>query len=68
MSFDEENDRTCPQDWLDMAGDEIKMLRSALEKIAKYDEEPIWMDSRDDAADMMLSVARAALGMEGGQP
>lgn len=39
-------------------------LRSALEEIAKADEESIWMDDRDDAADRILSVARKALGIE----
>jgi len=38
--------------------------KKALEKIANYDDESIWMDSRDDAVDMMLSIARQALGWE----
>lgn len=38
--------------------------KKALEKIATYDEESIWMDSRDDAADTMLYIARQALGLE----
>lgn len=38
--------------------------KQALEKIAHFDEESIWMDDRDDAAYAMLSVARKALGLE----
>jgi hypothetical protein len=38
--------------------------KAALEKIAHYDEESIWMDSRDDSANDMLSIARVALGLE----
>lgn len=44
----------------------IVKFGEALEKIAHYDEESIWMDSRDDAADNMLSIARVALGWEEG--
>lgn len=36
-------------------------LLAALEKIANYDEQPIWSDDRDDAADAMLELAREAL-------
>ena len=43
---------------------ELEKFRSALEKIAHYDEESIWNDDRDDAADDMLSIARQALGLE----
>ncbi len=42
----------------------IQKFGKALEEIAHYDEEPIWMDSRDDAANNMLSIARKALGLE----
>ena len=44
--------------------DTIDKYKAALEKIATYDRESIWMDSRDDAADNMLSIARVALGWE----
>ncbi len=44
--------------------DELEKLRKALEKIAYYDEEPIWQDDRDDAAQNMLDIARQALGIE----
>lgn len=43
---------------------ENKRMHEALEKIARYDDEPIWFDDRDDAADGMLHIARAALGEE----
>lgn len=43
--------------------DNIKYLK-ALEKIADYDGESIWMDDRDDAANNMLTIARVALGRE----
>lgn len=36
-------------------------FEAALKSIASYDEESIWMDDRDDAADDMLSIARNAL-------
>ena len=42
----------------------IEKYKEALEKIASYDGESIWMDSRDDAANNMLSIARVALGWE----
>ncbi len=42
----------------------LDKYKEALEKIANYDGESIWMDSRDDAADNMLSIARVALGWE----
>jgi hypothetical protein len=64
MSFDTEPEHLVPQAWLDQAGDEIKTLRAALECIARFDENPLWHDSRDDAANAMLSIARAALGLE----
>jgi hypothetical protein len=44
--------------------EQLETYRKALEKIAGYDCESIWMDSRDDAADDMLSIARVALGRE----
>ncbi len=44
--------------------DELEKFRKALEEIAYYDEESIWQDDRDDAADNMLSIARQALGIE----
>lgn len=44
--------------------DEVKKLRTALFKIANYDEEPIWFDDRDDAANDMLRIARVSLGLE----
>lgn len=46
--------------------DTIDKYREALEKIANYDGESIWADSRDDAANNMLSIARVALGWEEG--
>ena len=44
-------------------------LMGALSTIAAYDEEPIWDDDRDDAADQMLDVARQAIdaAMKGNQ-
>jgi hypothetical protein len=54
----------------EMARDVQKLLtendkfRKALNKIARYDEESIWMDDRDDAAYGMLAVARVALGLQ----
>lgn len=36
-------------------------LTLALTEIATFDERSIWMDSRDDAAEGMLYVARQAL-------
>lgn len=39
-------------------------LTDALKKIANYDDEPIWSDDRDEAADAMLRIARLALGDE----
>jgi hypothetical protein len=44
--------------------EQLEKFRKALERIADYDCESIWMDSRDDAADDMLSIARVALGLE----
>jgi hypothetical protein len=41
---------------------ELAAARAALETIARYDEESIWDDDRDDAANAMLYVAREALG------
>lgn len=43
---------------------DIEKYKAALEKIAQFDEESIWMDDRDDAANEMLSIARVALGLE----
>jgi hypothetical protein len=43
-------------------GVENLKYKTALETLADYDEQPIWADSRDDAADGMLTVAREALG------
>ena len=40
---------------------ELAAARAALETIAKYDDESIWDDDRDDAANAMLWVARDAL-------
>ena len=37
---------------------------NALEKIADYDGESIWLDDRDEAAKDMLDIARKALGRE----
>lgn len=42
----------------------IQKFGEALEKIANYDGESIWMDNRDDAANNMLHIARVALGRE----
>ena len=38
--------------------------KKALERIAHYDEESIWMDDRDDAAHAILAIARVALGIQ----
>ena len=43
---------------------DIEKYKAALEKIARFDEESIWADDRDDAANEMLSIARVALGLE----
>lgn len=43
--------------------DELVRLRAALKHIAEYDEAPIWSDSRDDAANDMLGIARRAIGI-----
>lgn len=40
---------------------EAEFYRQALERIANMPEHPIWMDDRDDAADMMVDIACAAL-------
>lgn len=42
---------------------EVQMckFKFALQEIARYDEQPIWNDDRDDAADGMLELARKAL-------
>jgi hypothetical protein len=40
---------------------ENQALRNALDTVARYDEQPIWSDDRDDAADMVLEIARKAL-------
>lgn len=37
-------------------------LERALRTIARYDEESIWDDDRDDAANAILEIARKALG------
>jgi hypothetical protein len=39
----------------------IMELEAALRRIAQYDQEPIWMDSRDDAANEMIEIACEAL-------
>lgn len=39
-------------------------LTLALHEIANYDQQPIWDDDRDDAANAMLYIARQALGLE----
>lgn len=44
--------------------EENEKLKKALTEIADYDGESIWQDSREDAANGMLSVARQALGRE----
>lgn len=43
---------------------EIENLKAALKEIAEFDEQSIWDDDRDDAANAMLSVARKALGIK----
>lgn len=43
---------------------EIARKDAALKAIAEYDEQPIWMDDRDDAANDMLRIARKELGLE----
>jgi hypothetical protein len=43
---------------------QTKKFRDALEQVARYDDQSIWSDDRDDAADDMLSIAREALGEE----
>lgn len=44
--------------------EELKRLREAIQIIANYDNESIWFDDRDDAADNMLEIARKACGNE----
>jgi hypothetical protein len=44
--------------------EELERFREALQKIAQYDDYPIWYDDRDEAADNMMYIARKALGME----
>lgn len=39
-------------------------LQKALERIFYYNQEDIWWDSRDDAANDMLKIAGVALGLE----
>lgn len=39
-------------------------LREDMSRIARYDQESIWRDDRDDAARDMLRIARVALGEE----
>jgi len=36
-------------------------MERALRKIATFDEQPIWDDDRDDAANEMLEIARKEL-------
>ena len=36
-------------------------MKNALEKISEFDNEPIWHDDRDDAADLMVDIAIDAL-------
>lgn len=51
--------------YFDMTGvlaQHARELEATLQKIATYDEEPIWDDDRDDAANDMLRIAREALG------
>ena len=36
-------------------------MKNALEKFASFEEDPIWSDDRDDAADSMVSIAQNAL-------
>lgn len=42
--------------------DRMRDLERALIQISNYDEQSIWTDDRDDAADDMLEIARKALG------
>jgi hypothetical protein len=42
---------------------DIQRLRAALKEIAEFDEQSIWNDDRDDAANAMLSIARKTLGI-----
>ncbi len=42
---------------------DIQRLRAALKEIAEFDEQSIWDDDRDDAANAMLSIARKTLGI-----
>lgn len=52
--------------WRDCVGDnlilmlayELSECRIALDRIAHYDEQPLWSDDRDDAANAMLDIAR----------
>lgn len=46
---------------MDAALAQVVQMREALEKLSKYDEESIWNDDRDDAANCMLDIAREAL-------
>jgi len=45
-----------------VSADLCRKFEAALRTIARYDEESIWSDDRDDAANAMLGVAREALG------
>ncbi len=43
--------------------DNYERLRKALKTIYHYDDNEIWWDDRDDAADEMMVIAGIALGM-----
>lgn len=43
----------------------LESALSALNEIADYDQQSIWSDDRDDAANDMLRIARKAIGREG---
>lgn len=43
-----------------LAAMRLEQLQLALELIAHFDEQPIWTDDRDDAAEGMLEAAKTA--------
>lgn len=43
-----------------LAAMRLEQLQLALELIAHFDEQPVWTDDRDDAAEGMLEAARTA--------
>lgn len=54
----------CPSIIKAIQRDAAAKYETAIRAIATFDEQPIWDDDRDDAAEEMLSVARKALGVK----